>query len=384
MQPQELILNLEHSVNSAVRQVPFQGLLSNSKELSFSIQPQLQSNWCWAAVATSVSLFYWKSSNWTQCGVVSTTLGRNDCCNSPTPSACDVYGYLDKALTTTSNYKQMVSGAISFSAIQSEINAGRTIGARIGWNGGGGHFVVIYGYWSLGAATSLYIGDPIYGDSVVSLATFTSNYQGAGTWTHSYFTQPFIPTVHLKFSPISDALLSKIQGSQTERFALLSTTGSGSGSATNPNVTAAHQIFRLGLDDLAQNRTPSLSGLRALESSGTLPAAAAYDLDEERGELLQYITSSPQVKRFSEALEIAMKLPAPSDGTQWEVRELIVHGLNAAFLWLHYGTGDQDQLISLNSYAGQSELKPVLFRDAVEKMKQVTGRVNTTDPESGS
>lgn len=40
-------------------------------EIYFSMQHQQQSNWCWAATATSVALFYQPASGWTQCQVAS-------------------------------------------------------------------------------------------------------------------------------------------------------------------------------------------------------------------------------------------------------------------------------------------------------------------------
>ena len=37
--------------------------------LDFSMHHQQQTNWCWAAVSTSVALFFNPSSGWTQCAV---------------------------------------------------------------------------------------------------------------------------------------------------------------------------------------------------------------------------------------------------------------------------------------------------------------------------
>jgi hypothetical protein len=39
--------------------------------LDFTMQHQQQTNWCWAAVSTSVALFYDPVSTWTQCAVAS-------------------------------------------------------------------------------------------------------------------------------------------------------------------------------------------------------------------------------------------------------------------------------------------------------------------------
>jgi len=137
-------------------------LLFVSSALPFNMQPQTQSNWCWAATSTSVSIFYYTASTWTQCKVANGELGHTDCCNSPVPSPCNVPWYLDRALQRTGNFQSMVTGPITFASINGEISGGRPVGVRIGWSGGGGHFVVIYGCSRVGAVEYVDIDDPIY------------------------------------------------------------------------------------------------------------------------------------------------------------------------------------------------------------------------------
>ena len=72
--------------------------------------------------------------------------------------------------------------------VQSEILDGRPVGARIGWAGGGGHFVMIAGY-RCDTVGYFDIRDPIYGSSDVAVATFTTSYRGSGSWTHTYYTE---------------------------------------------------------------------------------------------------------------------------------------------------------------------------------------------------
>jgi hypothetical protein len=45
--------------------VGLQYVLSSDIDLAFTIQPQQQSNWCWAAASTSISHFYEPMSSWT-------------------------------------------------------------------------------------------------------------------------------------------------------------------------------------------------------------------------------------------------------------------------------------------------------------------------------
>jgi len=102
--------------------------------------------------------------------------------------ACNQPWYLDRALTRTDNFASRSNGPASMSELRSQLSAGHPVGARIGWAGGGGHFVTISG--CLDDATGvLEVRDPIYGTSEISIANFRSSYQGSGSWTHTYYTK---------------------------------------------------------------------------------------------------------------------------------------------------------------------------------------------------
>jgi Papain-like cysteine protease AvrRpt2 len=119
-----------------------------SRVLGFAIQSQPQSNWCWAAVSTSVARFYDSSSSWTQCTVADQALRRNDCCagGASDPQKCNKPWYLDRALGVTGNLESAISRTLTFAEVQTEIAADAPIGCRVGWYGGGGHFLVIAGW----------------------------------------------------------------------------------------------------------------------------------------------------------------------------------------------------------------------------------------------
>ena len=171
--------------------VPLAG--ASSKALAFLMQAQLQSNWCWAATSSSVSQYYAAGSPWSQCKVADATLTRIDCCSAGGASGpCNVTGYLDRALTTTGNLaKPIVNSTELFSTVQTEVNADRPLGCRIGWFSNGGHFVAVFGWQrSLTNVDYVDVADPIYGNSHVTYSSFCSSYRNAGRWTHSYFTKP--------------------------------------------------------------------------------------------------------------------------------------------------------------------------------------------------
>jgi hypothetical protein len=158
------------------------------RRVGLALERQLHSQWCWAACSTGVSHFFAPASAWTQCKVVTAELGMNTCCQEPAPKRCDRPWYLERALRRTGNLADWKRGTVPLSAIRTQIDAGRPVGARIAWAGGGAHFVMISGCLS-DATGMLEVRDSIYGTSEISIANFASGYQGNGSWTHTYFTE---------------------------------------------------------------------------------------------------------------------------------------------------------------------------------------------------
>ncbi len=181
------------------RAVRFIRVLGSARCSGLTVEHQQQTQWCWAAVSNSVSHFYDAGSTWTQCTIVNAELGQTTCCTNGATAGCNQPWFLDRALTRVGCLLSMASGTLSFATVKSLINSGRPPCARQGWSGGGGHFMAIVCYFEglLGqlagagsTARRLRISDPWYGDSVVDYSVFVSGYQGSGTWTHSYRTQP--------------------------------------------------------------------------------------------------------------------------------------------------------------------------------------------------
>ncbi len=155
--------------------------------LKFTMQAQQQTNWCWAAVSTSVSHFYDPSSAWTQCKVANAQLSRTDCCGTGASGACNVYGFLDQGLSEVGHFDHLQNGVTTFQVLQNEIIAARPLGIRVAWQGGGAHFIA-----AIGAEEGdlVLVGDPGSGtNSLVDYTTLETSYNGSGTWTHSYFTK---------------------------------------------------------------------------------------------------------------------------------------------------------------------------------------------------
>ncbi|WP_425463293.1 papain-like cysteine protease family protein [Methylobacterium terricola] len=165
--------------------------------LLFTVANQNQTNWCWSAVATSVSHYYDPHSIWTQCSTANAVLGRPDCCvaaNASDKAKCNQQARLDIALVKTHNLVQLIdqrNSPLTFDDIKNEIDNSRVVGTRVRWNGGGGgHFQAIHGYEITPSGSEyIYISDPIYGNTQIKYSRFASYYTGTGgTWTHSYLT----------------------------------------------------------------------------------------------------------------------------------------------------------------------------------------------------
>ena len=152
----------------------------------FHVPLQEQTNWCWAAVAVGVAAR--AGAVWQQCNVASQELGQTCCPPGTNPAACNVPYYLDRALTRVGHFRSMITGAAPLVAqVAPEIDADRPVGVRIGWAGGGGHFLAIAGYSTVGGQF-LDVEDPWYAASTVTYAVLQTAYKGNGTWTHTFWT----------------------------------------------------------------------------------------------------------------------------------------------------------------------------------------------------
>src|SRR3954447_9987521 len=123
------------------------GAAPEGEVLEFVMQPQQQSEWCWAATSVSVSHFYSETSTWSQCLVANEELGRSDCCTNG--GNCNEPWYLNRALARTRNFVSF-GGAGNFEDVCREVKAGHPLGCRIEWQGGSGHFLVLAGWRSAG------------------------------------------------------------------------------------------------------------------------------------------------------------------------------------------------------------------------------------------
>jgi hypothetical protein len=180
-------------------------------KLGLSMQWQQSSQWCWIAVATSISHYYKSSSSWKQCAVM-TDIGHRinnfpadttgcpsssivaanpvlkNAMNNPANNAA-LYilddpkygvdkrylksGWVGHALQTVGCYHDSRGTDTTLAQVTAEVNARRPVVAEITWlNTIISHFVVIIGV----LGDSLAISDPANGPSVIRWENFPAQY----------------------------------------------------------------------------------------------------------------------------------------------------------------------------------------------------------------
>src|SRR5688500_16072039 len=124
------------------------------------IQRQLQDNWCWAACTATAAAFFNPSSRWSQCAIVNSELGECTCCEAGATGACDRPWYLERALKRAGNLAERKKGRLRWDDLTDGLDAGRPVGVRVGWSGGGGHFVLLTGCSERGGTRRVDVEDP--------------------------------------------------------------------------------------------------------------------------------------------------------------------------------------------------------------------------------
>lgn len=151
--------------------------------LNFTEEQQTQSNWCWAATGVSIAEYHGHSvSQNSFCDAAFGNSQSATCGNDQATLANDQAAYRWLGIDPG----DYITGTISYSTLQSEVNSSRPVQARIGWSSGGGHMEVLYGYDT--SDNYVYWGDPWPSDNRYNWASY-SYYANNGdfTWTHTLY-----------------------------------------------------------------------------------------------------------------------------------------------------------------------------------------------------
>lgn len=145
--------------------------------LSVPQKYQEKDQWCWDACSQANLAFYGVTKSQTtiaQYGTAGANVANYLYGGDSSHNGVDmILAYFGGIATTP------FASAFSLSTLTGEINASRPPIIRWGWDGGGGHVVVVYGTDS----STVYLMDPWYGPTV---NTYNWVYRGSGhTWTHS-------------------------------------------------------------------------------------------------------------------------------------------------------------------------------------------------------
>jgi len=352
--------------------------------LPFNMEAQTQSNWCWAATSKSVSHFYSKFSPWTQCKIASDEL-TNTCCNSPVPSPCNIAWYLSNALTRTNNFVSFQNGTITWGQVKQQLSAGKVVGTRIGWNGGGGHFMTIHGVSSFGTVQYLHIDDPIYGKSVLTYDQFATNYQGSGSWTHTYFTKKYSYFMWFKDLLLREELLRPIP----EIRPLLNVYNKKIEENVPGSYSIPHYAYIIGLNEIHNEfvlpSTPKT--LRIMELKDDTPLALyELGLNETQPELVQMNVSEVYFHQLDEGLS-RLKKQSEQNKELGEVRLIKVPALNLEAFWLHYDNQEADVITPIKRFENNSSIdwnKSYNAQEFSRLIQELASKMNIQDDLLGS
>ncbi len=335
--------------------------------VAFSIQQQLQDQWCWAAVAVSVSRFYDPNrSPWSQCSLAQEVLQISGCC--PKNAACNKPAALDAALSSTQNLNAPVSGTIPVDQIVQELQAGRPVAAGVDFDGTD-HFVVISAA-STSPAT-LQICDPEHGTiAPCGYDDFCNKYLGSWSWVSTYYTQTF---ANVAQDSIAHAMPPTAVASTFDNFTAKPRRSPKKRRARAPSKgdrQSVSQIYAMRLADLANDfnldKAVSVGWQQLSQSSDGPYAIDVYDVDGAFRDAT--ITSGPQVGDTLQRIsDTRSRLRA--DHTLRESRLLRMPSIHVVVLWLKSADDASDIIVPLHparnplepgKLYGVGEIKPIL------------------------
>ena len=193
----------------------------------------------------------------------------------------------------------------------------------------------------------LHIDDPIYGKSTLSYNQFATNYQGSGTWTHTYFTKKYFYLMWIKDLVFNPKLLNPIQAVRpmlqvyNEKIDLHKQT-------PETDFGIPHYVFNLGLSDLKRGlKLPQIpASLRVLEMKMDKPVAFyEVGLDEQHPELIQMNTDQNFFQLFNHSIS-ELKMADSKNKSKGELRIIRIPALNMEAVWLSY-TGNVNGMVSV-------------------------------------
>ncbi len=170
-----------------------------AKSLDITYAKQEETNWCWAGSSYMVLGYTRSITVPTQCAMANWARDKNawgaaNCCTTADSGGaiCNqpnwMYGKAGSLQAILENWgakSENKASALSWDAVKTAIDDDSPIIMRYGWTGGGGHFIVLYGYDD---SANVLIHDPWNGTKTITHASAVS--APDHTWTHTLIVIP--------------------------------------------------------------------------------------------------------------------------------------------------------------------------------------------------
>ncbi|GAA1927185.1 papain-like cysteine protease family protein [Streptantibioticus ferralitis] len=150
--------------------------------LTIDMQKQVQDEWCWDATGLTIAKYwgYTKYNQYDFCRLAAQN--GNISCDDQPATLDDIANGLSNVGLNNTGYD--LDRSASFSEVGKEIDGGRPFAVRIGWNSGGGHMNVIYGYDP--SSQMIAVGDPWPSTQTYTWWNYNDYVNNSSfQWTHS-------------------------------------------------------------------------------------------------------------------------------------------------------------------------------------------------------
>lgn len=177
-----------------------------------TLEGQQQSMWCWVTAADMIMSHF--GAHVEQCEAVNQAQGRTDCCTSPASAACNVGGFAGTPLSY--NGFSYTQSWLSYAGFTQEIDAGRPVQIGYTKNSGGGHALVVRGYYTETTGGQwLLIDDPMPIGAGSEYWVTYDQYVGGASPTYDHTAQT--PLHHFADSPVCDANFVGLSAASMQR-----------------------------------------------------------------------------------------------------------------------------------------------------------------------
>ncbi|MFM0125909.1 papain-like cysteine protease family protein [Paraburkholderia sp. RL18-101-BIB-B] len=161
------------------------------RTVPISVDPQLHSEWCWAAVAAGINAYLRHTTDLTQCGIASLVTG-GQCCKNGNGSVCNQPEDLNDVLTLIGFAVEPLE-TVSVEELADRIDRKCAIAVRVRWPDDSGHFLLLTGVEDAQNPSSIkdiLVADPIYGSGVCSYQDLQTDFlKQGGVWSNTYFPE---------------------------------------------------------------------------------------------------------------------------------------------------------------------------------------------------